>query len=98
MVVAAPFVLRCSALNRTLSRDKITRIMYDGIDLIGSNNQGRSCAPSPFSTSYRPSGVSDPIKLSTSWLVVLAEGLRVWANDKVATLFAIHPHSNHLFQ
>ncbi len=38
---------------------------------------GHYCAPNPFSTNCRPSGVSDPIKLSTSWLVVLAEGLKV---------------------
>ncbi|KHN57617.1 hypothetical protein BA188_02490 [Aeromonas hydrophila] len=48
-------------------------------------------APSPFSTNCRPSGVSDPIKLSTSWLVVFAEGLKVWANYKVAT--QLWPHS-----
>lgn len=55
------------------------------------NNWGRYCAPSPFSTNCRPSGVSEPIKLSTSWFVVLAEGLKVWANDKVAT--QLWPHS-----
>lgn len=40
-------------------------------------NKGRYCAPNPSRTNCRPSGVSDPIKLSTSWFVVLADGLRV---------------------
>lgn len=48
-------------------------------------------ATSPLSTSCRPSGVSDPFRLSTNWFMVLAEGLRVWANDKVAT--QLWPHS-----
>lgn len=46
------------------------------------NNWGRYCAPSPFRTIFRTSGDSEPIKLSTSWFAVLADGLSVWANDR----------------
>ncbi len=56
---------------------------------------GALLRPQSFEYQLRPSGVSDPIKLSTSWLVVLAEGLRVWANDKVATQRWPHSASVH---
>lgn len=71
--------------------DKISQAIYYGpIVQERKNNWGRYCAPSPFCTSYRPSGVSDPIKLSTSWFVVLVERLSVWANDKMITLASEH--------
>lgn len=69
--------------------------MSNDIEWIGKNNWGRYCALSPFRTICRPSDVSDPIKLSTSWLVVMAEGLRVWANDRVATQLWPHSASEH---
>lgn len=37
----------------------------------------RYCAPRPFGIICGPSVISDSIKLSTSWFVVLAEGLKV---------------------
>jgi hypothetical protein len=44
----------------------------------------RYFAPRPFDIICCPSVISDSIKISTSWFVVLAEGFKVWANDKVA--------------
>lgn len=59
------------------------------------NNKGRYCAPNPFRTSCRPSGVSDPSSPSTSWFVVRADGLRVWANASRATHEWPHSASVH---